>query len=262
MGSPQSDDVRYTIGELASRTGLTVKAIRFYADQDIVPPTDRSPAGHRRYSAEARARLELVRHLRSLGIDLRTVRAVLDKEIAMAQAASNQADAVEARIRALAAQRAALKSIAEPPDMPWQRHLRPGVARTLTPHLPATPSAEQLEAWLELVEIARDKDFQAAMSRIAEHYADRPLAPDAATLARDHADLSLDPTSPEARALAAEVLSPDLVHELEIVNDPRRDRYVELLAVVNGWQRPEPLAPALAWFITALRAGTARPGRR
>ncbi|WP_415830337.1 MerR family transcriptional regulator, partial [Kibdelosporangium persicum] len=39
MGRQQGDDVRYTIGQLVRRTGLTVKAIRFYADRGIVPPT-------------------------------------------------------------------------------------------------------------------------------------------------------------------------------------------------------------------------------
>jgi len=36
---------RYSIGELAQRTGLTVKTIRFYSDRGIVTPADRSPAG-------------------------------------------------------------------------------------------------------------------------------------------------------------------------------------------------------------------------
>ncbi|ALG13761.1 MerR family transcriptional regulator [Kibdelosporangium phytohabitans] len=254
MGSSQSEDVRYTIGELAKRTGLTVKAIRFYANQDIVPPTGRSPAGHRQYSAEARARLELVRVLRSLGIDLRTVREILDKEIAVAEVAANQADAVEARIHALRQQHAALKSLTEIPDLPSQLGLRPGIAQSLTPHLPATPSAQQLEAWLELTELVRDKDFRAAMRRLGEHYADRPLEPDAVALVRDHADLSLDPASPQAYALATSIVPADRGHEVEIAADPRRDRYMHLLAIINGWQQPEPVVPAVTWYIQTLRA--------
>ncbi|MET8357145.1 MerR family DNA-binding transcriptional regulator [Micromonospora sp. NPDC005171] len=38
-----SGETRHTIGELARRTGLSVKTIRYYADSGIVPPTDRSP---------------------------------------------------------------------------------------------------------------------------------------------------------------------------------------------------------------------------
>jgi DNA-binding transcriptional MerR regulator len=54
-----------TTGEPARRTGLTVKTVRFYADQGIVSPADRNPAGHRRYDADAVARPVLVRALRS-----------------------------------------------------------------------------------------------------------------------------------------------------------------------------------------------------
>ncbi|WP_256670364.1 MerR family transcriptional regulator [Nocardia cyriacigeorgica] len=67
------DDMLFTIGALAERTGLTVKTIRFYSDKGIVPPTAHSPTGYRLYDADAAARLELVRTLRELGIGLPTV---------------------------------------------------------------------------------------------------------------------------------------------------------------------------------------------
>lgn len=38
-------DPLYSIGDLARRTGLTVKTIRFYSDRGIVAPAGRSPAG-------------------------------------------------------------------------------------------------------------------------------------------------------------------------------------------------------------------------
>lgn len=41
-------DTAYTIGELARRTGLTVKTVRFYSGRGTVSPTGRNPAGHRR----------------------------------------------------------------------------------------------------------------------------------------------------------------------------------------------------------------------
>jgi hypothetical protein len=41
---------------------------------------------------------------------------------------------------------------------------------------------------------------------------------------------------------------------LESANDPRWARYLRLLAVINGWAAPESMAPALDWFIEALRA--------
>lgn len=52
-------DTLYSIGELARRTGLTVKTIRFYSDSGIVAPTERSPAGYRRDEATGAAALLL-----------------------------------------------------------------------------------------------------------------------------------------------------------------------------------------------------------
>jgi hypothetical protein len=53
-----------------------------------------------------------------------------------------------------------------------------------------------------------------------------------------------------------------LLARLVTANDPRRDRYLRLLAVINGWPGQERLAPALNWFIRALRAriATVHPG--
>ncbi len=45
-----------------------------------------------------------------------------------------------------------------------------------------------------------------------------------------------------------------LVTRLESANDPRRERYLQLLAVINGWPVPESLAPVLDWSIHAVRA--------
>jgi len=38
------------------------------------------------------------------------------------------------------------------------------------------------------------------------------------------------------------------------VADPRRERYLQLLAVINGWPQPQRLAPMLGWSIEALEA--------
>ncbi|MBB4960019.1 hypothetical protein [Micromonospora polyrhachis] len=38
------------------------------------------------------------------------------------------------------------------------------------------------------------------------------------------------------------------------MNDPRRELYLQLLSVINGWPATESSVPALGWFIRALRA--------
>ncbi len=73
----------FTIGELARRTELSVRTIRFYSDTGLVPPSGRTTAGYRMYDADALARLEAVRTLRDLGLDLETVTHILDREASL-----------------------------------------------------------------------------------------------------------------------------------------------------------------------------------
>ena len=74
------DDDLYVIGEVARRTGLPVRTIRFYADEGIVPPAAHSRAGYRLFDLDALNRLDLVRTLRDLGLPLATIRGVLEQE--------------------------------------------------------------------------------------------------------------------------------------------------------------------------------------
>src|SRR5947208_2593861 len=108
----------YSIGDLARRTGLTVKAVRFYSDQGIVPPTSRSPGGYRRYGLAALARLQLVRTLRELGLDLATIRRVVDREISLGEVAATHAEALAAQIQVLRLRRAVLLAVAEGGSVP------------------------------------------------------------------------------------------------------------------------------------------------
>ncbi|WP_108814996.1 redox-sensitive transcriptional activator SoxR [Loktanella sp. Alg231-35] len=58
-----------TIGDLASRTGLAVSAIRFYETHDIVKPL-RNKGGHRRYGRADIRRLSFVMAAQKLGFSL------------------------------------------------------------------------------------------------------------------------------------------------------------------------------------------------
>jgi DNA-binding transcriptional MerR regulator len=288
-------DALYSIGELARRTGLSVKAIRFYADRGIVPPTVRSPAGHRLYDVEAVARLDLVRTLRDLGLDLATIRRVVDHEISLPEVAAAHADALDAQIRTLRLRRAVLTAVAKRGSAPeemdlmhklatlsaYERsrliaefldtvfrglHDRPefdGIGRSMTPELPDDPAPEQVEAWVELAELTADQEFRAVLHRTATLYAASQgpgLRPDLAAAVRDRVGpllaAGIGPDSPQAAAVVAEFAghSDDVVGYLRTVNDARRQRYLELLSVINDWPAPESLAPALDWFLDAARA--------
>ncbi|MEV8371806.1 MerR family transcriptional regulator [Kribbella sp. NPDC056861] len=113
----------FPIGDLARHTGLTVKAIRHYSDLGLVPPTDRSPAGYRRYDLAAIARLDLIRSLRELGFDLGTIRQVLDREIALSDVAAAHAEALAIQIQTLRLRRAILTAVAERGSTPEELKL-------------------------------------------------------------------------------------------------------------------------------------------
>jgi DNA-binding transcriptional MerR regulator len=104
---------RYSIGELSRLTGLPVRTIRFYSDSGLVPEAGRTPAGYRTYDREALQRLGLVRTLRDLGIDLPTVRRVLDREVSVSSAAAAHAAALDLQIRGLRLRRAVLRAVVE-----------------------------------------------------------------------------------------------------------------------------------------------------
>ncbi|MGW6843498.1 MerR family transcriptional regulator [Streptomyces sp. NPDC054958] len=205
----------YSIGELARRTGLTVKTVRFYSDKGIVPPTERSPAGYRLYGPDALARLDLARTLRDLGLDLETVRKVLDREASVPEVAAAHADALDVQIRTLRLRRAVLRAVAGrrgPTTMEMDLMHRlatlsrdeqrllisdfvDGVfevaqenaefvdlLRSVVPELPDDPTPEQVEAWVELAGLCQDEDFRAAIRRTAEVQAVEPDQQDVGAL--------------------------------------------------------------------------------
>ncbi|MFG1952645.1 MerR family transcriptional regulator [Micromonospora sp. NPDC048830] len=89
----------YAIGQLARRTGLTVRTIRFWSDLGLLPPTTRTSGGYRLYDAAAVARLDLLRTLRDLGIGLDAARRILDRQASVADVAGAHVRALDAEIR-------------------------------------------------------------------------------------------------------------------------------------------------------------------
>ncbi|MFJ9641047.1 MerR family transcriptional regulator [Streptomyces sp. NPDC101178] len=309
-------DTLYSIGELARRTGLTVKTIRFYSDRGIVAPTDRSPAGYRLYSIDAVARLDLVRTLRELGLDLPTIRKAVDRELSLPEVAAAHTEALTVQIRVLRLRRAVLTAVAERGSTPEETERMhqlarlsedersrltgdfldavfggldaaptfAGVMRSITPELPRNPKTEQVQAWVELAEMSLDPGFRAVVRRMAEDQAAEQARSgatvprrDITAAVRDQAGpavtAGIDPDSPQAHPIVAQFTAhyahllgrPDdvelrrrLATRLERVNEPRWRRYLQLLAVVNGWPAPESLAPVFDWSVQALRARTRR----
>lgn len=65
------------IGQVAERTGLSLRTIRFYEEEGLVVPTARSDGGFRLYSDADVARLEVVKRMKPLGLALEEVRELL-----------------------------------------------------------------------------------------------------------------------------------------------------------------------------------------
>src|SRR5579871_3406416 len=66
------------VGELARRTGLTVRTLHHYDEIGLLKPSLHSAAGHRLYTAADVARLQQILSLRQLGFSLDEVRLCLD----------------------------------------------------------------------------------------------------------------------------------------------------------------------------------------
>ncbi|WUJ69161.1 MerR family transcriptional regulator [Kribbella soli] len=233
----------HSIGAVARLAGVSVKTVRYYSDLGLLP-SRRTTAGHRRYDETAVARLELIRTLRALGLDLETVRTVLDRERTLADVLAAHADALAVQIRTLQAQYAVVSvaTHSTPEELihmtaHFEEARRTLIAdfltdalgddpvltaarQNLTPVLAPDAESRQVEAWLELVELASSEDFRASVRRLAAGW--RVLAGD-------------DPlrADPELR---------ERLIELRRTADPRWHRYVELVAVVNGWAPPSRVA--------------------
>lgn len=65
---------RLRIGELARRSGVTAKAIRFYEARGVLPPAARGPNGYRLYDDQAVEMLRFVRQAGRLGLRLGEIR--------------------------------------------------------------------------------------------------------------------------------------------------------------------------------------------
>jgi len=68
---------RYAIGELARLSGITVRTLHHYDRIGLLTASERSPAGHRRYTGADLQRLRQVLFYRELGFGLQDILAVL-----------------------------------------------------------------------------------------------------------------------------------------------------------------------------------------
>jgi MerR family transcriptional regulator, repressor of the yfmOP operon len=77
----QATQTCYTIEQIAQRTGMTKRTLRYYEEVGLLPPTDRTEGNYRRYSENDIRLLEQIKELRDLlGFSLSDIRKILDAE--------------------------------------------------------------------------------------------------------------------------------------------------------------------------------------
>ena len=197
-----TDAELFTIGQLARRTGVPTRTVRFWSDAGLVPPASRSASGYRLYDAAAIARLDLIRTLRELGLGLDVVAAVLSRASTLGEVAATHVSALDTQIRALRLRRAVLSTVASRGSTMKEAQLMHKLAtlsarerqqivddfvaevfqgvdpgspamglargmRQMPAELPDDPAPEQVDAWIELGELVADESFRARARAMA-----------------------------------------------------------------------------------------------
>ena len=67
-----------TIGQLAKHAGLRTSALRYYEEQGLLVPAERSDAGYRLYKPEAEETLRFIQRAQRLGFALEDIRILLE----------------------------------------------------------------------------------------------------------------------------------------------------------------------------------------
>jgi DNA-binding transcriptional MerR regulator len=75
------------IGDVAERTGLSLRTIRHYEEVGLLPEPRRSPGGFRLYTSEAVERLLLIKRMKPLDFTLEEMRDLIEVRDRLASAA-------------------------------------------------------------------------------------------------------------------------------------------------------------------------------
>ena len=174
------------IGELAKRTGLTVRTLHHYDDIKLLSPSARSDAGYRLYNEADIARLHRILGLRRFGMGLSDIGTyltgpdlplidVVDRQIAMLTSQIDEAQGLRSRLHGLRGQ---LAQGREPDLADWLTTLEHMTmyekyfSQQELQQLPLyTPSERVQEEWKTLVEEVRqlmDAGASPADARVRE----------------------------------------------------------------------------------------------
>lgn len=189
----RAGSARLTIGALARQAGISAQTLRHYDQLGLLRPATKSAGGYRLYTDQDRARLELIRALRALDLDLDTIARLLRGAVGLSRVAELHLRTLDLQARTLGRRRAVLRvllrsekaptaerlarlqALAGFESMERERFLGEQLGDRLrgTPNvrlaqwiqtaamvdLPEQPTEAQVEAWLELAEMVSDPAF-------------------------------------------------------------------------------------------------------
>jgi DNA-binding transcriptional MerR regulator len=120
------------IGELAARTGVSVRSLRYYEEQNLLA-SERSPAGQRHYPESAVERVRLIQQLYAAGLPSRSILDLLPRVVngratpELLDGLSAERDRIERRIRDLVTARDRLDTVITNATANWRtgRRCRP-----------------------------------------------------------------------------------------------------------------------------------------
>ena len=119
------DSGHVQIGDVADRTGLSLRTIRWYEEVGLVPPSARTSGGFRLYTDADIERLELVKRMKPLDFTLEEMRDLLaavdrladptssaDERAALRERLGTYRELAETRVEALRARLASAEAFA------------------------------------------------------------------------------------------------------------------------------------------------------
>ena len=185
-----------SVGALAGATGLTVRALHHWDAIGLLVPSERTGAGHRRYTDADVRRLYRIVALRSLGLGLDAIASALDGETDLREAIAEHLAGVERRIAAEQELRTRLVTLLESFD---DARLGPPSSSEFLQTIEVMTMHEQYYTpdQLEALAARRDALGPEGMERVQQEWTDLI----AAMKAEQEADT--DPAHPRVQELAA-----------------------------------------------------------
>jgi len=120
------------IGELATETGVSVRALRYYEEQNLLA-AERSPSGQRHYANSAVDRVQLIQQLYAAGLPSKSIRDLLPCVVngeatpELLDRLSVERDRIDRQIGDLASARDRLDTVIANATVNWRtgQHCRP-----------------------------------------------------------------------------------------------------------------------------------------